>query len=76
VLSSSLDKWTTKYIHKSNISIWRTKIEFEILKEIETECKIPMEHIGYIKAGNPFVISDLNIDLIGENFIDQALQNL
>ena len=76
VLTSSLDKWTTKYSHKSNVSTWRSKIQFEILKEIELECTVPMEHIGYIKAGNPFVIADLNIDLIGENFLDQALENL
>ena len=76
VLSSSLDKWTAKFTHKANISTWRSKLEYELLKEIEKECAEPMEHIGYIKAGNPFVISDLNIDLIGENFIDQALQNL
>ena len=35
-----------------------------------------MEHIGYVKAGNPYVVSDINIDLTGENLIEQALQNL
>jgi hypothetical protein len=35
-----------------------------------------MNHIGYLPAGNPFVMKDVNIDLNGENLIDQALQNL
>jgi hypothetical protein len=35
-----------------------------------------MDQIGYLPVRNDFILTDLHIDLNGENYIDQTIQNL
>ncbi|CAG5096896.1 Oidioi.mRNA.OKI2018_I69.XSR.g14834.t1.cds [Oikopleura dioica] len=74
VNAQDLQKWAEHYQLEPNE--WRTTLPFDLVDTIDNYCRKTMDQIGYLPVRNDFILTDLHIDLNGENYIDQTIQNL